>query len=140
MTMKYLIMSLILVSSVFGQDKIFETNPGYIVVTSDTATVPVYIDGILVGHTPIENPIPVLQGPHTVSHHPPSIRDPFLQYGLIEEMKQVYVFSEDTVRVYLNTTVLNEELRRAKLDYRYTNYIGMGLIFILIWQLFIISS
>ncbi|GIT57649.1 MAG: hypothetical protein Ct9H300mP18_10780 [Candidatus Neomarinimicrobiota bacterium] len=33
-------------------------------------------------------------------------------------MKQVYVFSEDTVRVYLNTTVLNEELRRAKLDYR----------------------
>ena len=55
-------------------------------------------------------------------------------------MKQVYVFSEDTVRVYLNTIVLNEELRRAKLDYRYTNYIGMGLIFILILQLFIISS
>ena len=74
------------------------------------------------------------------SHHPPSIRDPFLQYGLIEEMKQVYVFSEDTVRVYLNTLVLNEELRRAKLDYRYTNYVGMGLIFIMIWQLFIISS
>ena len=138
--MKYLIMCLILVSSVFGQDKIFETNPGYIVVTSDTATVPVYVDGILVGHTPIENPIPVLQGPLTVSHHPPSIRDPFLQYGLIEEMKQVYVFSEDTVRVYLNTLVLNEELRRAKLDYRYTNYVGMGLIFIMIWQLFIISS
>ena len=44
MTMKYLIMSLILVSSAFGQDKIFETNPGYIVVTSDTATVPVYVD------------------------------------------------------------------------------------------------
>ena len=138
--MKYLIMCLILVSSVFGQDKIFETNPGYIVVTSDTATVPVYVDGILVGHTPIENPIPVLQGPHTINHHPPSIRDPFLQYGLIEEMKQVYVFSEDTVRVYLNTLVLNEELRRAKLDYRYTNYVGMGLIFIMIWQLFIISS
>ena len=140
MTMKYLIMSLILVSLVFGQDKIFETNPGYIVVTSDSATVPVYVDGILIGHTPIENPIPVLQGAHTVSHHPPSIRDPFLQYGLIEEMKQVYVFSEDTVRVYLNTLVLNEELRRAKLDYRYTNYVGMGLIFIMIWQLFIISS
>ena len=140
MTMKYLIMCLILISSVFGQDKIFETNPGYIVVSSDTATVPVYVDGILIGHTPIENPIPVLQGPDTVSHHPPSIRDPFLQYGLIEEMKQVYVFSEDTVRVYLNTLVLNEELRRAKLDYRYTNYVGMGLIFIMIWQLFIISS
>ena len=69
-----------------------------------------------------------------------SLKDTFLQYGMIEEMKQVYVFSEDTVRVYLNTTVLNEELRKAKLDYRYTNYIGMGLIFILIWQLFIISS
>ena len=138
--MKYLIMTLSIVTLGFGQEKIFETNPGYIVVSSDTAAVPVYVDGTLIGHTPIKNPIPVLQGPHTVSHHPPSIKDPFLQYGLIEEMKQVYVFSEDTVRVYLNTTVLNEELRKAKLDYRYTNYIGMGLIFILIWQLFIISS
>ena len=138
--MKYLIMTLSIVTLGFGQEKIFETNPGYIVVSSDTAGVPVYVDGTLTGHTPIKNPIPVLQGPHTVSHHPPSIKDPFLQYGLIEEMKQVYVFSEDTVRVYLNTIVLDEELRRAKLDYRYTNYVGMGLIFILIWQLFIISS
>ena len=98
------------------------------------------MDGTLVGHTPIKNPIPVLQGVHTVSHHPPSLRDPFIQYGLIEEMKQVYVFTGDTVTVYLNTIVLDAELKRAKLDFRYTNYIGMGLFFILFWQLWIISS
>ena len=140
MSMKSLIMTLILVSLGFGQSEIFDTNPGYIEVTSDTASIPIYVDGTLIGHTPIKNPIPVFQGVHTVSYHPPSLRDPFIQYGLIEEMKQVYVFSEDTVRVYLNTIVLNEELKRAKLDYRYTNYIGMGLFFILFWQLWIISS
>jgi len=140
MSMKSLIMTLILVSIGFGQGEIFDTNPGYIIVDSDTASIPIYVDGTLVGHTPINNPIPVLQGVHTVSHHPPSLRDPFIQYGLIEEMKQVYVFTGDTVTVYLNTIVLDAELKRAKLDYRYTNYIGMGLFFILFWQLWIISS
>ena len=138
--MKSLIMTLILVSIGFGQGEIFDTNPGYIIVKSDTASIPIYVDGTLVGHTPIKNPIPVLQGVHTVSHHPPSLRDPFIQYGLIEEMKQVYVFTGDTVTVYLNTIVLDAELKRAKLDYRYTNYVGMGLFFILFWQLWIISS
>ena len=55
-------------------------------------------------------------------------------------MKQVYVFSDDTVRVYLNTMILDKELKRVKSEYRYTNYIGIGLIFLLIWQLWIISS
>ena len=50
------------------------------------------------------------------------------------------VFSDDTVRVYLNTMILDKELKRVKSEYRYTNYIGIGLIFLLIWQLWIISS
>ena len=140
MNFKYIIGALIYVSISYGQSEIFQTNPGYIVVKSDTSSVPIYVDGILMGHTPIKNPIPVLQGTHSISHHPPSLKDPFIQYGLIDGMKQVYVFSDDTVRVYLNTMILDKELKRVKSEYRYTNYIGIGLIFLLIWQLWIISS
>ena len=140
MNFKYIFGALIYLSISYGQSQIFETNPGYIIVESDTSAVPIYIDGILMGHTPIKNPIPVLQGAHSISHHPPSLKDPFIQYGLIDGMKQVYVFSDDTVRVYLNTMILDKELKRVKSEYRYTNYIGIGLIFLLIWQLWIISS
>ena len=140
MNIKYIFGAFIYLSISYGQSQIFETNPGYIIVESDTSAVPIYIDGILMGHTPIKNPIPVLQGTHSISHHPPSLKDPFIQYGLIDGMKQVYVFSDDTVRVYLNTMILDKELKRVKSEYRYTNYIGIGLIFLLIWQLWIISS
>ncbi len=139
MNFKYIFGALIYLSISYGQSQIFETNPGYIIVESDTSAVPIYIDGILMGHTPIKNPIHVLQGTHSISHHPPSLKDPFIQYGLIDGMKQVYVFSDDTVRVYLNTMILDKELKRVKSEYRYTNYIGIGLIFLLIWQLWIIS-
>ena len=136
----YIFGALIYLSISYGQSQVFDTNPGYIIIESDTSAVPIYIDGILMGHTPIKNPIPVLQGTHSISHHPPSLKDPFIQYGLIDGMKQVYVFSDDTVRVYLNTMILDKELKRVKSEYRYTNYIGIGLIFLLIWQLWIISS
>ena len=72
--------------------------------------VPIYVDGVLVGHTPIEKPIPVLQGTHEVSHQPPSIRDPFIQYGKIKDMRQIYVFSGDTVNVFVNTDLLEKSL------------------------------
>ena len=140
MNFKYIFGALIYLSISYGQSQVFESNPGYIIIESDTSAVPIYVDGILMGHTPIKNPIPVLQGTHSISHHPPSLKDPFIQYGLIDGMKQVYVFSDDTVRVYLNTMILDKELKRVKSDYRYTNYIGIGLIFLLIWQLWIISS
>ena len=140
MNFKYIFGALIYLSISYGQSQVFESNPGYIIIESDTSAVPIYVDGILMGHTPIKNPIPVLQGPHSISHHPPSLKDPFIQYGLIDGMKQVYVFSDDTVRVYLNTMILDKELKRVKSEYRYTNYIGIGLIFLLIWQLWIISS
>ena len=140
MNFKYIFGALIYLLISYGQSQVFESNPGYIIIESDTSAVPIYVDGILMGHTPIKNPIPVLQGTHSISHHPPSLKDPFIQYGLIDGMKQVYVFSDDRVRVYLNTMILDKELKRVKSEYRYTNYIGIGLIFLLIWQLWIISS
>ena len=64
-----------------GQVSPFEDNVGYIVITSDTSNIPIFIDGTLVGHTPLEKPIPVLPGNHKVGIHPISVTDPFTQYG-----------------------------------------------------------
>ncbi len=44
-------------STAIGQSPIFESEPGYIRISADTTTVPIYVDGILMGHTPISNPI-----------------------------------------------------------------------------------
>ena len=61
MNFKYIIGGLIYVSISYAQSEIFQTNPGYIVVESDTSSVPIYVDGVLMGHTPLNNPIPVFK-------------------------------------------------------------------------------
>ena len=130
----------LLLKCLSAQSSIFQTDPGYIKISSDTTMVPIYVDGVLVGHTPIEKPIPVLQGTHEVSHQPPSIRDPFIQYGKIKDMRQIYVFSGDTVNVFVNTDLLEKSLKNVKKEYRNTNYIGMGLSFIFLIQLWLLTG
>jgi len=123
-----------------AQINIFSENPGFIHVKSDTTAVPIYINGNLIGHTPIYKPIPVLVGIHYISSHPPSIRDPFLQYANTDEMKQVFVMSGDTVEVLLDTYLLTNRLNQMKKDYYFTNYVGIGISLLVIWQLWILSS
>ena len=130
----------LLLKCLSAQSSIFQTDPGYIKISSDTTMIPIYIDGVLVGHTPIEKPIPVLQGTHEVSHQPPSIRDPFIQYGKIKDMRQIYVFSGDTVNVFVNTDLLEKSLENVKKEYRNTNYIGIGLSFMLLIQLWLLTG
>ncbi len=124
----------------FSQPEIFATDPGYIAISSDTTSVPIYIDGILVGHTPLKKPVPVLQGSHEVSHQPPSIRDPFIQYGKIKNMRQIYVFSGDTVNVFVNTELLHKSIENVRKEYRNTNYIGIGLSFLFLIQLWLLTG
>ena len=85
-----------------GQVSPFEYNVGYIVITSDTSNIPIFIDGTLIGHTPLEKPIPVLPGNHQVGIHPISVNDPFTQYGP-DKTKNIYVIQGDTNRVHLNS-------------------------------------
>ena len=127
-------------SLLFSQSSVFESDPGYIYVTADSSTVPIYLDGNLMGHTPIANPIPVIEGVHFIGFHPPSFKDPFLSYGKIESDKQIFVLSGDTVRVSFNTFLIDKNLEKIKKEYQLTNYIGIGMISLFLWQLWIISS
>ena len=140
MQLKWIIYLLVCLRFLNAQTDIFSENPGFIYVKSDTSAVPIYINGNLIGHTPIYKPIPVLEGIHHISSHPPSIRDPFLQYANTEEMKQVFVMSGDTVEVLLDTYLLTNRLNQIKKDYYFTNYAGVGISLLVVWQLWILSS
>lgn len=140
MQLKWIISFFICLILLNAQTDIFSENPGFIYVRSDTTAVPIYINGNLIGHTPIYKPIPVLEGIHHISSHPPSIRDPFLQYANNEEMKQVFVMSGDTVEVLLDTYLLTNRLNQIKKDYYFTNYVGIGISLLVVWQLWILAS
>ena len=140
MQLKWIIYLFVCLKLLNAQINIFSENPGFIHVRSDTTAVPIYINGNLIGHTPIFKPIPVLEGIHHISSHPPSIRDPFLQYSNTDDMKQVFVMSGDTVEVLLDTYLLTNRLNQMKKDYYFTNYVGIGISLLVIWQLWILSS
>ena len=140
MQLKWIISFFICLRLLNAQTDIFSENPGFIYVRSDTTAVPIYINGNLIGHTPIYKPIPVLEGIHHISSHPPSIRDPFLQYANTKEMKQVFVMSGDTVEVLLDTYLLTHRLNQIKKDYYFTNYVGIGISLLVVWQLWILAS
>tara|TARA_B110000438_G_scaffold103656_1_gene102442 strand:- start:116 stop:538 length:423 start_codon:yes stop_codon:yes gene_type:complete len=127
-------------SILIGQSSVFESEPGYIHVISDSSTVPIYLDGNLVGHTPIEDPIPVIEGVHFIGFHSTTFKDPFLSYGNIETDKQIFVLSGDTVNVSFNTFLIDKNIERVRKEYKITNYIGIGIITLFLWQLWIISS
>jgi hypothetical protein len=140
MQLKWIISFFICLRLLNAQTDIFSENPGFIYVRSDTTAVPIYINGNLIGHTPIYKPIPVLEGIHHISSHPPSIRDPFLQYANTQEMKQVFVMSGDTVEVLLDTYLLTNRLNQIKKDYYFTNYVGIAISLLVVWQLWILAS
>ena len=140
MVNKYVFTLLIGISILIGQSPIFESKPGYIRILADTTNIPVYVDGTLMGHTPFSKSIPVLEGVHRISHHPPSIQDPFISYGDIESVKKIFVVSGDRENIYLNTTLFTAKIDRAKSEYRMTNYAGVGLSMLVLWQLWVLSN
>ena len=123
-----------------GQVSPLEDNVGYILITSDTSNIPIFIDGTLIGHTPLEKPIPVLPGNHKIGIHSISVTDPFTQYGPDKTKKNIYVIQGDTNRVHLNSFLLHQQLIHQKKESLYSKYINIALSMLLIWQMLILSS
>jgi len=139
--MKKSITSLFLsIIMVYSQSKVFDEDIGYINITSDSSHVPIYIDGSLVGHTPLKNPIPLISGNHFIGIHPISISKPFRQYGPNDSMKNIYIFNNDTTNLHLNTFLLHQEAIQRKNEDINSRYINIGLSILIIWQFWILSS
>ena len=123
-----------------SQGSIFDEPYGFVSIESDSINIPIYIDGDLVGHTPINKPIPLIVGNHYIDIKPLSISRPFIQRAQIDESKNIYVFRNDTVSIIINPFSFQMRSERMIKERIYTGYIGVGLGLLMIWQLWIIAS
>ena len=123
-----------------AQQTPFQEQIGYINITSDTSNVPIYVDGILVGHSPLAKPIPVLPGNHTIGIYPISIKNTFTQYGLDETQKQIFAFNGDTIKVHLNSFLINQYFKQQKNAVLFSRYINIGIGMLFLCQLWILSN
>ena len=123
-----------------SQVSIFDEPYGFLSIESDSINIPIYIDGDLIGHTPIKNPIPLIVGNHYIDIKPLSISMPFIQGAQTDESKNIYIFKNDTVSIVINPLAFEMRSERMIKERIYTGYIGVGLGLLMIWQLWIVAS
>jgi len=107
----------------------------YLIIVTDTSHVPIYIDGVLMGYSPLKEPVPVPAGFHTISFLPGSVQNIY-QDQLGGVVKQVYIAPADTQTVFLETVTYRQELLKWRTDRQRSTVVGltMGLLaLVLIW-------
>ena len=55
-------------------------------------------------------------------------------------MKNIYIINSDTVKVHLNTYLLNQESKKRTQEDKYTRYISIALSALVVWQFWILSG
>ena len=88
----------------------FENNDsGYVQIDTDSIGLNLYVDDILVGQSPLKDPIPVKTGFHNVTYIEPNyiiaLKEHFsadeINFLLKESTKKIYVSSNETVFINL---------------------------------------
>ena len=117
-------------------EKIPET--GFIFPTCDSLGIPLFIDGIQVGVSPLRYPVPVLAGFHEIGYAPPQITNEDVKSRLHYAIKRVYVPIGDTVRVALYFDHEYTQFKALRTEHKIAQYIGMMMTFsalYLLWQI-----
>ncbi|MFQ6678304.1 MAG: hypothetical protein ACE5D0_08280 [Fidelibacterota bacterium] len=120
--MIYSLLSVLWASTADTTGKIPET--GYILPTCDSLGVSLFVDGILIGKSPVNQPVPVLAGFHEVGYAPPQIKDAYVKQQLYHAIKKVYVPIGDTVKVALYFDNEYTQFKAIKTENKITLYIG----------------
>ncbi len=107
-------------------EKIPET--GFIFPTCDSLGIPLFIDGIQVGVSPLRYPVPVLAGFHEIGYAPPEIKNDYVKARLYQAIKRIYVPIGDTVNVPLYFDHEYTEFKALRTEHKITQYIGMMMI------------
>ena len=123
-----------------SQNSIFDEPYGFVSIESDSINIPVYIDGNLIGHTPINNPTPLIVGNHYIDIKPLSISRPFIQEGQTDGSKSIYIFKNDTVNIIINPFAFQMRSKKMIKERIYVRYIGAALALLMILQLWIVAS
>jgi hypothetical protein len=126
-------------AKVYTQASVFDEPYGFASIESDSINIPIYIDGDLIGHTPIKKPIPLVVGNHYIDIKPLSISNPFSQKGSVNTSKNIYIFNNDTVSIIINPYLLRKENEKMIKERLYSGYVGLMLGLLSLWQLWIIS-
>ena len=128
-----------LTAKVHMQASVFDEPYGFASIKSDSINIPIYVDGDLIGHTPIKSPIPLAVGNHYIDIKPLSISNPFSQKGSVSSSNNIYIFNNDTVSIIINPYLLRKENEKIIKEKLYSGYIGLMLGLLSLWQLWIIS-
>ena len=123
-----------------SQGSIFDEPYGFLSIESDSINIPIYIDGDLIGHTPIKKPIPLIVGNHYIDIKPLSISRPFIQRAQTDESKNIYIFKNDTVSIVINPFAFQMKSKKMIKERIYSRYIGAWLGLLMVWHLWIVAS
>ena len=95
---------------------------GYLQVSCDSSGLDIYVDNILIGQVPIDDPIPLKPGVHTVTYLNPQfitlLRENYelneVESLLQKSLQRVYVAPEKTVTVNLWWKPYEKQLKARK--------------------------
>ena len=134
---------IIFFSIVTGQEINWSDKPNPITaieIFCDTDGIPIFVDGIQIGVSPIEEAIQVVPGWHQVSYFPPqlsveteSIRQNRIMRDMIKLARQdILVENGKTVRAVLSYRTIEAEALEYEQRISSGRWIGAGMVFIII--------
>ena len=105
----------------------------------DTDGIPIFIDGVQIGVSPIKDPIQVAPGWHQVSYFPPqlsveteSIRQNRIMRDMIKLARQdILVEDGKTVRAVLSYRTIEAEALEYEQGISSGRWVGIGMVFII---------
>ena len=110
---------------------------GFLDIKADSMGVPLFLNGIFIGETPLVDPIPVLPGFHEVSYLPPEETERVRNHVMFSDaVKRIYVPPGAVKQVFLYYQNQYSYLRAARVQARVVRYVGFAFIIFfmeLIW-------
>ena len=110
---------------------------GFLDIKADSMGVPLFLNGIFIGETPLVYPIPFLPGFHEVSYLPPEETERVRNHGMFSDaVKRIYVPPGAVKQVFLYYQNQYSYLRAARVQARVVRYVGIAFIIFfmeLIW-------
>ena len=125
----------------FGQEITWPKSPGLITaldIHCDTENVPIYVDGNMVGVSPLSGPVQVAPGWHQVSYFPPMVKvgdsspsGTRLMKDIVSLARQdVLVEEGKTVPVVLSYQSVEAEVQRYQQKLESGKWIGFAMMFL----------
>ena len=133
----YIIISFVYAQEVDTVSSGFAVYTGFLDIKADSLGVPLFVDGVFIGETPIVDPIPVLPGFHEVSYLPPEETERVRDHIMFSDaVKRIYVPPGAVKQVFLYYQSQYSYLKAARAEARVIRYVGIAFIIFfmeLIW-------